>query len=438
MNDQLELDRGLPANPEAERTILGAVLLDNDFLAEAEEKLRPEDFSLDSHRRIFLRMRDLSRSGHSVDIVTLASELTRNKETSSIGGVSYLASLTEGLPRRPKISEYIRIVREKSMLRRLMAICNSSIARAADESEAAETIIAELSASLEDVVMASSGSVEIESVGAWISANDVFAEKSWGIKTGIDGYDEFTFGLHPGELSVFAGRTSMGKTAFAGTLAPNVARQGKAVAVFINEQAKQSFIGRMICSVSLASFKDFRRGTLGVWERDYAERARDEIRQLPIFWDQRSSMSIASIRAKSTRLKRSGELDLIVVDQLSRVSGEGIWVKGMRSDEVIGEKVSGLKAIAVDLGVPLVLLHQVGRSATKNAEGRPNLSDLAESGKIEQHADNVAFFHRPKYFDRNSEAPDEIILAKQRDGETGIVECEFVGACCRWQNKGRK
>jgi replicative DNA helicase len=436
----LRLDAGLPANIDAEVTILGAVLLDNAAFEEAAEKIQSDDFSLDSHRRIFLRMADLMRTRRSVDIVTLAHELSKHKEIESIGGVAYLASLTEGLPRRPVIGEYIRIVKDKSLLRRLMGICSMAIARAADQGESALELLSVTMQNLSDIESSGMQGSDLESVGQWLSKNDVFEERKPGIFTGIDDYDQMTFGLHPEELTIIAARTSMGKTAHCGTITWKMAVGGKCVAAFINEQSKHSFIGRMLCGRSGVSFKSYQRGQMDWVEKQYIQDAEQEFRKLPIFWDQRSSMSVASIRAKAARLKRSGELDVILVDQLSRVSAEGIYQKGMRGDEVIGEKVSALKGIAVDLQVPLVLYHQVGRGAIKNQDSRPTLADLAESGKIEQHADNVAFLHRPGYYNRDDESlkyKAEIFIAKQRDGETGSVECEFVGYNCLWRNKSK-
>ena len=433
-NPDLQLEAGLPANVDAERTILGAILLDNAAHIEAAERLTSDDFSLDSHRRIFLRMSELMDGQRAVDIVTLANELTRRKEIDAVGGVAYLASLTEGLPRRPVIEEYIRIVKDKGLLRKLMGICSMAIARAADQGEPALELLSNTMQQLDRIEDASLRGADLESVGQWLNRNDVFAERVPGIFTGIDDYDDMTFGLHPGELTVFAGRTSTGKTSHCGTIAWQMARRGKCVAVFINEQQKQSFIGRMLCGRSGVSFKAYRRGQLDVMERIYIEDAVKEFKTLPIFWDHRSSMSVASIRAKSARLKRSGELDVILIDQLSRVSGEGIWQKGMRSDEVIGEKVSALKGMAVDLGVPVGLYHQLNRETTKNEESRPRLENLRGSGNIEEHADNVAMFYRPN----PAEPAAEILILKQRDGAVGTAHCEFIGECCLWRNRSVK
>jgi replicative DNA helicase len=359
-------------------------------------------------------------------------------ELKAVGGVSYITSLTDGLPRRLAITEYATIVAEKSMLRRIERVCAQTAARAAAGDTSAESILNTAIRDLEDATLSNSSDQDLHSVGQWINENDIFAQRTPGLKTGIDEYDELTYGLHKGELTMFAGRSSMGKTSHCGTIAWEIARRGHSVAVFINEQAERSFIGRMLCGRAGVSYNAYRRGTLDWVERQYIESTREEFRKLPIFIDQRSSMSVASIRAKSARLKRSGELDVVLIDQLSRVSREGIFEKGMRTDEVIGGKVSAIKGMAVDLDVPVGLYHQLNRATTKNEGGRPSLENLKNSGEIEEHADNVALFHRPGYYDQRDstlKGKDEIIIAKQREGPVGVAECEFVPETCCWRNR---
>lgn len=433
MTEQVNFDA------RTEQVVLGCILLDASLYTEAASRLRVDDFYIASHRMIFERMGQLDRRGSSIDFVTL-QQIMGQDEIKAVGGVSYLAGLTEGLPRRLAVTEYATIVAEKSMLRRVERVCAQTAARAAAGETSAETLLNTAIRDLEDASLSNSSDQDLESVGTWLDTNDIFEQRTPGLKTGIDELDELTYGLHAEELTVIAARTSMGKTSHAGTISWEMARRGKSVACFLNEQRKASFIGRMLCGRSGVSYNTYRRGTLDWVEKQYIESTREEFRKLPIFIDQRSSMSVASIRAKAARLKRSGELDVILVDQLSRVSREGLWEKGMRTDEVIGEKVSALKGIAVDLKVPLVLYHQVGRGSVKNQDSIPTLVDLAESGKIEQHADNVAFLHRPGYYNRDDQTikdKAQINVAKQRDGDTGTVECEFIGACCLWRNKKR-
>ena len=431
MTEQVNFDA------HTEQVVLGCILLDASLYGEASSRLRVDDFYLASHRMIFERMGQLDRDHRAIDFVTL-QQVMGQEEIKAVGGVAYLAGLTEGLPRRLAVTEYAAIVAEKSMLRRVERICAQTASRAAQGETSAESLLNTAIRDLEDATLSNSSDQDLHSVGQWLDQNDIFAQRTPGIKTGIDEYDELTYGLHKGELTMFAGRSSMGKTSHCGTIAWEIARRGHSVAVFINEQAERSFIGRMLCGRAGVSYNAYRRGTLDWVERQYIESTREEFRKLPIFIDQRSSMSVASIRAKSARLKRSGELDVILIDQLSRVSREGIFEKGMRTDEVIGGKVSAIKGMAVDLDVPVGLYHQLNRATTKNEGGRPSLENLKNSGEIEEHADNVALFHRPGYYDQRDstlKGKDEIIVAKQREGPVGVAECEFVPETCTWRNR---
>ena len=383
-------------------------------------------------------MAELARAGTSIDIVTLSQRLAEKKEIQNVGGVAYLAGLTEGLPMRPAIGDYLRIIREKAIARRAIGLCTTAIERFADQSESAENLVAGLASDIRDLEISGSESTELESVGEWLGKNDVFEERKPGIMTGIEAYDDLTGGLQDGELTVIGARTSMGKTSHACTITWKIARRGKSVAVYLNEQAKHSFVGRMLCGRADVSFKAYKRGTLDFVERQYVQDAREEFLTLPIFWDSRPSMSVASIGSKAKRLKRTDELDVIVIDQLSGISNEGFWEKGKRTDEVIGDKVRALKVLGMELNVPIVLYHQLNRESLKNKDSRPTLSALQDSGKLEQIADNVDLLHRPGYYSHEKEEPDEVIRAKARDGETGTVKVEFIPWCCRWQDKGVK
>jgi replicative DNA helicase len=431
------LASGLPANVDAERTILGAILLDNAAHAEATERLQPDDFSLDSHRHIFLRMCELMDSQHAVDIVTLSNSLSRNKEIQSVGGVAYLASLTEGLPRRPVIDEYIRIVKDKSLLRKLMVTCSKTIERAADQGESAISLISEAADSLKNIELNGLGGDDLESVGQWLDTNDVFAQRAPGIFTGIDQYDDLTYGFHPEELTIIAARTSQGKTSMACTLAWSIARSGKSVAIFLNEQRKSSFMGRMLCGRSGVSFKSYLRGQLDYVEKNYIQEAIKEFKILPIFWDERSNMSLSNIRGKSRRLHRSGDLDIVLVDQLSGISNEGVERK-MRTDEKLGFKAHALKDLSMDLKIPVILFHQLSRETVKNEDSRPGLQNLKNSGELEEIADVVSFLHRPSYCNHKDDqlvGKDEWMVAKNRDGPTGIAQVTFIPECVRWGNR---
>jgi replicative DNA helicase len=447
------LDAGLPANIDAEKTILGAILLDNASHSEAAEKLEADDFSLDSHRRIFLRMTELMNEQRAVDIVTLSNELARYKEVEAVGGVAYLASLTEGLPRRPVIEEYIRIVKDKSLLRRLMLICSSAIARAADQGEsaldvlgAAESQLMEVSEkgitngfqSLDQIVANSFGSID----NLYKESREVT-----GLATDFTELDRMTSGFQKGELIIIAARPSMGKTAFAINIAQNAAINHNAtVAVFSLEMSKESLLRRMLASQAWVDQRNLQTGFLGREDHDKLEKALGQLVESKVFIDDSAAISLSEMRAKARRLKQThGALDLIVVDYLQLMTAS-VGSAGGKGYENRTQEVSavsrGLKALAKELQVPVVALSQLSRASERRGDDkRPMLSDLRESGSIEQDADVVAFIHREAYYNRTEEmseadkAKSEIIIAKQRNGPTDTVFLNFISKYTRFENQ---
>ena len=446
------LDAGLPANLDAEKTILGAILLDNAAHSEAAEKLETGDFSLDSHQRIFQRMSELMNEQRAVDIVTLSNELARYKEIEAVGGVAYLASLTEGLPLRPVIDEYIRIVKDKSLLRRLMAICSAAIARAADQSEtalevlgAAESQLLEVSEkgithgfqSLDQIVAHSFGTID----NLYKQSREVT-----GLATHFIELDRMTSGLQKGELIIIAARPSMGKTALAINMAQNAAVMSKAtVAVFSLEMSKESLLRRMLSSQARVDQRKLQTGFLGREDQGKLQHALEQLIEAHLFIDDTAGISLAEMRAKARRLKQnSGGLDLIVVDYLQLMSAT-LPSAGGKKYENRTQEVSaisrGLKALAKELDVPVIALSQLSRASERRGDDkRPMLSDLRESGSIEQDADVVAFIHREAYYNRDEEmsesdkARSEIILAKQRNGPTGTVHLNFISSYTQFSN----
>jgi len=442
----------MPANVEAEKTILGAILLDNAAHSEAAEKLDSEDFSLDSHRRIFLRMSELMNEQRAVDIVTLSHELARYKEVESVGGVAYLASLTEGLPRRPVIEEYIRIVKDKSLLRKLMGICSMAIARAADQSESAldvlsmaETQLMEVSEkgltqgfqSLDQIVQHSFGSID----NLYKQSREIT-----GLATDFTELDRMTSGLQKDELIIIAARPSMGKTAFAINIAQNAAINHKAiVAIFSLEMSKESLLRRMLASQAWVDQQMLQKGFLGREDHVKLQNALGQLVDSRMFIDDTAGISLAEMRAKARRLKQNaGGLDLIVVDYLQLMSAT-LPSSSKKGYENRTQEVSaisrGLKGLAKELHVPVVALSQLSRAGVQRKDDkRPMLSDLRESGSIEQDADVVAFIHRESYYNRTEEmseaekAKSEIIIAKQRNGPTDTVFLNFIGKFTRFDN----
>ncbi len=448
----LTLDAGLPANLDAEKTILGAILLDNAAHSEAAEILQPDDFSLDSHRRIFLRMSELMDSQRAVDIVTLAEELARNKEVEAVGGVAYLASLTEGLPRRPVIEEYIRIVRDKSLLRKLMAICSAAIARAADQAEPALDVLGAAESQLLEVTERgiSQGLQPLDQIVAnsFGSIDNLYKQSReiTGLATDFTEFDRMTSGLQKGELIIIAARPSMGKTALAINVAQNAAvNHGAIVAVFSLEMSKESLLRRMLASQAWVDQRKLQTGFLGREDHDKLQNALGQLVDSRMFIDDSAGISLAEMRAKARRLRQNAKgLDLIVVDYLQLMSATLPSAGGKRYENRTQEVSAisrGLKALAKELDVPVVALSQLSRASERRGDDkRPMLSDLRESGSIEQDADVVAFIHREAYYNRDEEmseadrAKSEVILAKQRNGPTGTVYLNFISRYTRFEN----
>ncbi len=451
----IQFERGLPASLDAEKSILGAVLLDNHLYNEAAERITSSDFALDGHRRIFQRMAELIDEGRAVDIITLRDILSRNKEIDAVGGVAYLASLTENLPRRISIEEYVRIVKDKSLLRQLITVCSEAITRAADQSEdaldvlnGAESQLLEVTehgvqrgfASIPDIVRDSFGTID-----------NLFAEghrEVTGLQTHFDDFDRMTSGLQKSELIIIAARPSMGKTAWAINIAQNSAvRGGAVVAVFSLEMSKESLLRRMMSSEAMVDQQKIQKGFLSRDDQEKLTMALERLTESQLFIDDTPGISLTEMRAKARRLRQMhGRLDLIVIDYLQLMTGGTGGPNGKRFEnrtQEVSAVSRGLKALAKELDVPVIALSQLSRSSEqRGGDKKPMLSDLRESGSIEQDADVVAFIHREAYYNKDengqpdpeTEGKAEIIIAKQRNGPTGSVHLAYLSKCTRFEN----
>jgi replicative DNA helicase len=434
----------LPANVEAERSILGAILLDNLAYNEAAEHLKPEDFSLDSHRRVFTRMVDLAESSRPIDMITLVEELDRRKELEAIGDVGYISGLVDGVPDRPSIEHYIKIVRDKALLRGLIHAANAAIARAADQSDPAEEILNDAESAIfqlsekrigrgfmgiQDIVKESFGSVD-----ALLQRG----QRITGLATHYTDLDEMTSGFQRSDLIIIAARPSMGKTAFAMNIAENASIEDqKVVGMFSLEMSREALLLRLLCSRARVDSHKMRTGSL--WRDDMTKvvNAMEQLAHAPIFIDDTPGISLSEMRAKARRLQQSqGKLDLLIVDYLQLMSG------GSRRYENRTQEVSaisrGLKALAKELTVPVIALSQLSRAPeSRGGDHRPQLSDLRESGSIEQDADVVAFIFREEVYkqdDPDLQGKAELIIAKQRNGPTGRVNLAFLKNSTRFES----
>ena len=434
----------LPANVEAEKSILGAILLDNFAYNQAAEHLRTEDFSLDSHRRIYTRMVDLAESSRPIDMVTLIEELERHKDLQAIGDVAYVSSLVEGVPERPSIEHYVKIVRDKALLRGVISAATTAIARASDQSDSAEDVLSDTEAAIfqlseKRIGRGFMGIQEIvrESIGS-VDALLQRGQRITGMATHYTDLDEMTSGLQRSDLVIIAARPSMGKTAFVMNIAENAAIEDQqVVGVFSLEMSREALLMRLLCSQARVDAHKMRTGSL--WQEDTKKvvRAMEQLAHAPIFIDDTPGISLSEMRAKARRLKQSqGRLDLIIVDYLQLMSGGGKRFEN-RTQEVSAIS-RGLKAIAKELSVPVIALSQLSRAPeSRGGDHRPQLADLRESGSIEQDADLVMFIFREEVYkqdDPELQGRAEIIIAKQRNGPIGRVKMAFLKHCTRFES----
>jgi replicative DNA helicase len=434
------LERPLPQNLEAERSVLGAILLDNHSLNAAMENLRTEDFFLEQHRRVFQRMVDLVEGQQAIDLVTLSDELHRRGELEASGGAAYLASLVDGMPRVANIEHYARIVKEKALLRNLIHATHGIQQRAFEGEDPADAILDNAESSIfavaEDRMRV--GLVPMKEI---VQNNIERLERIFregksitGLSTGYGELDRLTSGLQPSELLILAARPSQGKTALALNLAENMAvRAGYPVAIFSLEMSKESLLQRMVASVAEVDAHKFRTGHLGREDWKRMTDALGQIASAPLWIDDAGAVTVTEIGAKSRRLKRDKGLSLLIVDYLQLISARGRF--GNRNEEV-SSITRGLKALAKELQVPVLVLSQLTRAPERD-ERRPQLADLRESGAIEQDADVVMFIYRPNFFKPGATPEErdvaELLLAKQRNGPTDRIKLVFRSRLTRFE-----
>ena len=434
------LEKPLPNNLDAERSVLGAILLDNHVLNTAIENLRPEDFFLDQHRRVFTQMISLGEAQQAIDLVTLTEELHRRGDLEAAGGAPYLAALVDGLPRVSNVEHYARIVKEKAMLRNLIHATHSIQQRAFEGEDGADAILDNAESSIfalaEDRVKAGLISVKDIVRDNFERLEKIFKEgKSiTGISTGYLELDKLTSGLQPSELLILAARPSQGKTALALNLAENIAiRAGQPVAIFSLEMSKESLLQRLIASVAQIDAHKFRTGHLSREDWRRMTEALGAISSAPVWIDDAGSISVLEIGAKARRLKRDKGLSLLIVDYLQLIMGRGRF--GNRQEEVASISRS-LKGLAKELQIPVLVLSQLTRAPERDERG-PQLSDLRESGAIEQDADVVMFIYRPHFFKAGASPEEreetELRIAKQRNGPTDNVKFVFRSRLTRFE-----
>jgi replicative DNA helicase len=438
----------MPASIDTERTILGSVLIDNALLNEAVEGLSPDDFYLDAHRRIYSRMLELTEHGHAIDSITLAEALIQKKELDAIGGVAYLSQLKVGVPHMPSVQHYVKIVKDKALLRQLINASHNAIARALEQTDPAEEVIE----SAETAIF----QLNEDRLGEGFMGIPQIVQKSFGtidnlldrghritgVETHFTVLDEMTSGLQKSDLVIVAARPSMGKTAFAMNIVENAAViDKKVVGVFSLEMSKQSLLQRMLCSQARVDAHRLRTGFTSREDRGKLIAGLEALAHAPIFIDDTPGISLSEMRAKARRLKKQqGQLDMIMVDYLQLMTASSLDT-GKRYENRTQEVSAisrGLKALAKEMDCPVVALSQLSRAPeARTGNNRPQLADLRESGAIEQDADVVMFIFREEVYNHDDpelEGKAEIIIGKQRNGPIGTVKLAFLKPFTRFEN----
>ena len=436
------LERALPHNIEAEKAVLGAILVNNENYYRVLENLKPEDFYLNAHRVIYGKMVDLIEKSKAIDLVTIQDELDRSSQLEAAGGIVYLASLLDGIPHLVNVDHYIDFIREKSLLRQMVNAANTIMAACFDQAEPAEEILDRAEQSLfnlsEKRIRSGFISVKDMELAATKLLEKLYTEREMitGVATGFRDLDRLTSGVQPGDLVILAARPSMGKTALCLNIAQYVAlHKNLAVGMFSLEMSKEQLLMRMLCSEARVDAHKVRTGYLGKEDFRKLIDALGRTTQAPMYIDDSSTLTVMEMRAKCRRLKAERGLNVIIVDYLQLMSGYGRVEN--RTQEISGIS-RGLKALAKELNVPVIGLSQLSRAPEqRQGDHKPQLSDLRESGSIEQDADLVMFIYREEVYKPSDENAGlaELIISKQRNGPTGIVKLAFLREFTRFETR---
>ncbi|MDR4890475.1 replicative DNA helicase [Fredinandcohnia sp. QZ13] len=438
-------DRIPPQNIEAEQAVLGAIFLEPSSLTLASEILIPEDFYRTSHQKIFDAMLNLSDKGEPVDLVTVTSELADVKILDEIGGVSYLSELAGSVPTASNIEYYAKIIEEKSILRRLIRTATTIATDGYSREDEVDSLLSEAEKNIMEVA-------NRKNAGAFQNIKDVLVQTYdnietlhnrvgdiTGIPTGFTELDKMTAGFQRNDLIIVAARPSVGKTAFALNIAQNVAtKTDENVAIFSLEMGAEQLVMRMLCAEGNINAQNLRTGSLTPEDWSKLTMAMGSLSNSGIYIDDTPGIRVNEIRSKCRRLKQESGLGMILIDYLQLIQGSGR--SGENRQQEVSEISRSLKALARELKVPVIALSQLSRGVEQRQDKRPMMSDIRESGSIEQDADIVAFLYRDDYYDKESENKNiiEIIIAKQRNGPVGTVSLAFVKEYNKFVNLERR
>lgn len=434
-----------PHSIEAEKSILGSMLLSRPAVEQAMETLRGEDFYLARHQDIFDAIRSLYERGEAVDSVTVIDALDRAGKLAAAGGVMYITELSLFVPSAANAAHYIRIVEERSVMRQLIDASSAIASDAFSGEKSLEQILDDAERAIFNISMKKTSDTMVHiretlmacynRVGELMKLNGALT----GVTTGFRDLDELTSGLQPSDLVIIAGRPSMGKTAFALNLAQNAAIKGKkTVCLFSLEMSREQLVQRMLCSDSGVNMQSVRTGSISDMDLVKIATSLDPLSKADIYIDDSPGCGVAEIRSKCRRLKSRTGLDMIVIDYLQLMQ-----TSGKHDNRVleISETTRKLKIMARELNVPVILLSQLSRGPEQRSDHRPVMADLRESGAIEQDADVIMLLYRPAVYDQSDDNTTEVIVAKHRNGPTATVKLAWLGEVARFadmDNSGRE
>jgi replicative DNA helicase len=445
-----DLHRTPPHSVEAEQGVLGSMLLSpRETIAECVEKINDEYFYVPAHRTVYDVLVDVWNAGQAIDLITFTQVLRDRNLLESVGGAAFVTNLFTFVPTAANVQYYLEIVRDKYILRQIISAATESVRRAYEEQDEVESLLDEVEQKIfevgEDRFKGQMLSMKDHAMQAIETIEKLYERKGsiTGISTGFVEFDRMTSGLHPSEMVVIAARPSMGKTALAMNIAEYVAVNEKLpVGVFSLEMSSQQLVQRLLCSRARVNLQRVRDGFLG--ERDFPSltAAASKLAEAKIFIDDSASLSILELRAKARRLKAQQDVQLLIIDYLQLLRSTSRRAQDNRQLE-ISEISAGLKALAKELKIPVIVVAQLNRQPEQRSGGKPRLSDLRESGSIEQDADLVGLLVRPEMYEEDEEArvekagEAELIIAKQRNGPVGEIPLTFLKEYTRFETRAR-
>ena len=434
------LNKVQPNDIIAEQAVLGSMLVDKDAIVAAIEVLKPNDFYREDNKEIYAAMLELYSNGGNVDMITLKDALTLRGSLEKVGNISYIASLIDNVPTTSNIEEYVKIVAEKSTIRQLIKSANDILKMGYSQTEDADTIIEQTEKKIFDVLQDRNtrGYASIKEI--LITAFDEIEKryqnkvKLSGLESGFIDLDTKISGLNPSDLIIVAARPAMGKSAFALNIADYVATHDKTpVMIFSLEMSKEQMVNRILCSESEIDSMKLRNAELSSEDWLKLGQTSGQLADIPLYIDDTPGLTSAELRAKCRKAKLEKNIGLIVIDYMQLMESK---LKNTSRQQEISEISRSLKILAKELNIPIIALSQLSRASEARTDHRPMLSDLRDSGAIEQDADIVIFLHREDYYDENTEKKNiaEIIIAKNRNGATGTVELAWMGQYTKFAN----